>query len=69
MNSKWRKVIVMLLACAVAGAFSAPAFSTPLHPGNHPKQKCNSGSGNGSELVSGVDCDPGNSGAINNGRD
>jgi hypothetical protein len=31
--------------------------------------KCNSGGGNGSELVNGVDCDPGNSGLKNNGKD
>lgn len=31
--------------------------------------KCNSGSGNGSELVDDVDCDPGNSGDNNNGED
>ena len=52
----------MLLACAVAGAFSAPAFSAPLH-------KCNSGNGNLSETTPLHDCDPGNSGGNNNGRD
>ena len=63
MRSKWRKVLVMLFVCAVAGAFSAPAMSTPLHP----NPKCNSGSGNGSEGL--PDCDPGNSGGNNNGGD
>jgi hypothetical protein len=62
MTSKWRKVIAMLFACAVAGAFSAPAISAPLH-------KCNSGGGNGSETTPATDCDPGNSGGNNNGGD
>lgn len=31
--------------------------------------KCNSGNGNGSEVDGGEDCDPGNSGAHNNGKD
>jgi len=34
-----------------------------------PGVKCNSGGGNGSELENGVDCDPGNSGLNNNGKD
>lgn len=65
MTSKWRKVIAMLFACAVAGAFSAPAFSAPLHP----KAPCNSGNGNGSETTPANDCDPGNSGLNNQGDD
>ena len=64
MTAKWRKVIVMLMACAVAGAFSAPAFSAPLHP----KPKCNAGNGNASETDPSNDCDPGNS-VKNNGGD
>lgn len=31
--------------------------------------KCNSGGGNGSEPDSASDCDPGNSGGHNNGKD
>lgn len=34
-----------------------------------PVHKCNSGAGNGSELTPYHDCDPGNSGAKNNGGD
>jgi hypothetical protein len=34
-----------------------------------PTGKCNSGGGNGSEVFDGADCDPGNSGANNNGKD
>ena len=62
MTAKWRKVIVMLMACAVAGAFSAPAFSALPHP----KPKCNAGNGNASETdpLTLRDCDPGNS--VNN---
>ena len=65
--SKWRKVVAVGFACAVAGAFSAPAMATP--PSQfHPKPKCNSGDGNGSEpLPTGADCDPGNSGGNNGG--
>jgi hypothetical protein len=33
------------------------------------KEKCNSGRGNGSEIVDGKDCDPGNSGGHNKGGD
>ena len=65
MNSKWRKVVAMLFACAVAGAFSAPAISAPLHP----DPKCNSGGGNGSETDPSNDCDPGNSGKPKNPND
>jgi len=47
-----------------------PVFAEDLHPGPAPhKVKCNAGRGNGSELVGGVDCDPGNSGGRNNGGD
>jgi hypothetical protein len=63
--SKWRKLIVIGIACLAAGAFSAPAMSEPLHP----KPKCNSGGGNGSETTPADDCDPGNSGGNNNGGD
>ena len=62
MSSKWRKTFAIMFACAVAGAFSAPAISAPLHP----KPKCNAGSGNGSEVIP-PDCDPGNSGGNQGG--
>ena len=60
MKPTWRKLIAVLFACAIAGAFSAPALADPLH-------KCNSGSGNGQETTVENDCDPGNSGGNNNG--
>ena len=62
MSSKWRKTFAILFACAVAGAFSAPAVSAPLH-------KCNSGGGNASETDPAHDCDPGGSGGKNKGGD
>ena len=65
MTAKWRRLIAIAFACAIAGAFSAPAFSAPLHP----NEKCNSGGGNGSETTPADDCDPGNSGGNNNGKD
>ncbi len=58
--SRWRKAAALLFATAIAGAFSAPAFSSPIH-------KCNAGGGNGFESSSTSDCDPGNSGGNNNG--
>jgi len=63
MTLKWRKIACTCSAAIVAGVLSAPAFSTPLHP----NPKCNSGGGNGSEIVGTTDCDPGNSGANNGG--
>jgi len=63
MKAKWRKLIAVLFACAIAGAFSAPALADPLHP----NPKCNSGNGNGSEPEPGTDCDPGNSGGNQGG--
>jgi hypothetical protein len=59
-----RKLAAMMAVFAIAGAsLAAPAaFSVP------PKDKCNSGGGNGSE-VPGDDCDPGNSGGNNNAGD
>ena len=63
MSSKWRKTFAILFACAVAGAFSAPAISAPS------PHKCNSGGGNASETDPANDCDPGNSGGKNNGGD
>ena len=52
----------ILFACAVAGAFSAPAISAPS-----PHSQL--GGGNASETDPANDCDPGNSGGKNNGGD
>ncbi len=60
-----RKFMAILFAAAIAGGFTGSAIgaNNPLHP----KPKCNSGDGNGSEIVNGTDCDPGNSGGNNGG--
>ncbi len=65
MKLRWRKVVALGFACAIAGAFAAPAISAPLHP----KAKCNAGNGNASETDPANDCDPGNSGGNNSGGD
>ena len=65
MKPKGRKLAAVFFACMIAGAFSAPAIATPLHP----KPKCNAGNGNASESTPANDCDPGNSGGNNNGGD
>ncbi len=67
MSSKWRRIMAILFASAIAaGAFSAPVLAQ--HEDPHPG-KCNSGNGNGSETTPENDCDPGNSGGNNNGGD
>ena len=57
-----KKFAALFAALALAGA------TAPIASADPPKQKCNSGNGNGSE-VAGADCDPGNSGGHNNGGD
>ena len=47
-------------------AFAGPALADDGHGGT---ANCNSGRGNGSETLPDNDCDPGNSGANNNGGD
>lgn len=59
---KARKWIISLFVVMLAGAFTGSAFGDP------PKEKCNSGNGNGSEPAL-ADCDPGNSAGHNNGGD
>jgi hypothetical protein len=64
MKEKMRKLAAMMAVFALAASFAAPtAFSAA------PKDKCNSGNGNGSETAPDNDCDPGNSGGNNNGGD
>lgn len=63
MKPSWRKLLAILFAPMIAGAFSAPAMAAPLHP----KPPCNAGGGNGSETEPSDDCDPGNSGGNNGG--
>ena len=60
---KRNRLAALMAVFALAASVGAPAaFSVP------PKQKCNSGNRNRSE-VAGNDCDPGNSGGHNNGGD
>jgi hypothetical protein len=66
-------MIKKLSAIGAVGAL-AVAFAAPAANADQPLHKCNSGRGNGSELVGPnphhlVDCDPGNSGGHNNGGD
>jgi hypothetical protein len=60
-----KAVLGLILAGGMTLGLAAPAFGT----GDGPAKKCNSGRGNGSELINGVDCDPGNSGGHNQGGD
>lgn len=70
MKPSWKKLLAVLFASVVAGAFSAPVLAQheDPHP-DDPAAKCNSGNGNGSETDPANDCDPGNSGGNNNGGD
>jgi hypothetical protein len=69
MKQKLRKLPVLVAAAFLAGGPTAPAFANNLHPDLHPRVKCNAGIGNGSEVIAGVECDPGNSGANNRAGD
>ena len=71
MKKKLRKLPMLAAALVVAGGLGSPAFATShWHPEEPPASsgKCNSGRGNGSELVIAVECDPGKS-FTNNGGD
>ena len=63
---KSARALVALLALAIAMAISAPVYAGGEPPA---PTKCNSGGGNGSESTPETDCDPGNSGGHNNGKD
>jgi hypothetical protein len=68
-------IVLVSLALLGGGATLALAAKGGKSNGNaaatqyNAKAKCNSGRGNGSEIVNGVDCDPGNSGGHNKGGD
>jgi len=63
--SKMKKRLVALaFVGGLTVGFASPAFATPPKKG-----QCNSGGGNGSETTPLNDCDPGNSGGHNNGKD
>ena len=63
---KWATLAAATFALAI-GVPSVYAGGEPT--GGEPAKKCNAGRGNGSELVNGVDCDPGRSGGVNRGGD
>ena len=65
MTKTGKRLVAVALAGAFSVGFAAPAFAEGVPP---PPQKCNSGGGNGSEPLLN-DCDPGNSGGHNNGKD
>jgi hypothetical protein len=65
MKSALHKLIVFAFVALLAAAFAVPAFGW----GNSGGPGCNSGNGNGSEIVGTAECDPGNSGGHNNGGD
>ncbi len=59
-----------LAAAVLAAGFTLGAATPVFAEGTpEPTAKCNSGRGNGSETTPATDCDPGNSGAKNNGGD
>jgi hypothetical protein len=58
-----RKFAALLCVAAITGAFSAPALGQDFHP----PTKCKAGIGNGFESTADNDCDPGNSGGVNQG--
>jgi len=65
---KSQRLTVALIAGALTLGTAAPAFAGTCGGGGG-KVKCNSGRGNGSEIVNRADCDPGNSAGHNNGGD
>ena len=65
-----QKIVLYLVAVLVTAAFAVVSISVMASVGSAQNEypKCNSGSGNESE-VAGNDCDPGNSGGHNQGGD
>jgi len=61
--TRTKKLATLFMAAGITIGVTSPAFADP------PKDKCNSGGGNQSETDPANDCDPGNSGGHNNGKD
>jgi hypothetical protein len=61
--TRTKKIATLFMAAGITLGVTSPAFADP------PKDKCNSGNGNQSETDPASDCDPGNSGGHNNGKD
>jgi hypothetical protein len=57
------------LAIILGSIFLGVTVGAPVALADPPKKSCNSGGGNGSETDPASDCDPGNSGGHNNGKD
>jgi hypothetical protein len=65
-----RLLFALVLGLAVTGSAALPDLATPAYAQHDEHdEKCNSGGGNGSETEPATDCDPGNSGGNNNGKD
>jgi hypothetical protein len=60
------RLTAALFAVVFGLAVAAPVYASG---GGGEPRKCNSGGGNGSETSPADDCDPGNSGGHNNGKD
>lgn len=63
-----KKLAALGAAGAIALAVAPPAFAGG-EPGGGGGKGCNAGNGNGSEVIDAAECDPGNSGANNQGGD
>lgn len=65
-----KRLVALGIVTGLTLGFAGPAFAGVKPPPPPPKnEKCNSGGGNGSETSPATDCDPGNSGGHNNGKD
>ena len=65
-----KRLVAMGIVAGLTLGFAGPAFAGDKPPPPPKETKgCNSGNGNGDEFVGDVECDPGNSGLKNNGKD
>jgi hypothetical protein len=66
-----KRLVALGIVTGLTLGFAGPAFAGDKPPPPPPPNdtKCNSGGGNNSETTPETDCDPGNSGGHNNGKD